>query len=57
MRLNKNKTKVMVTSNGQEKLNIQVDDVIPEQVNQFQYLGVTLESNGSQEPEINNRIE
>src|SRR5699024_3306636 len=59
MKLNKNKTKVMIISKERERkeINIKIDNVNIEQVNHFKYLGIQIEDNGGQDMEINNRIE
>lgn len=57
MKMNKNKTKVMVISRDKRELHIQLEGVAIEQVTAFQYLGVTFEETGKQHTEINNRIE
>lgn len=57
MRINKNKTKVMVIGNEKKVMNIQIDGVAIEQVETVKYLGVEIQENGKQEIEINNRVE
>lgn len=57
MKINKEKTKIMVAAQEREDLYIQIDDNQIEQVNTFEYLGVTLEEQGHHETEINKRIE
>lgn len=55
MRLNKNKTKVMTTK--EENLKIIIEGVEIEQVQQFEYLGTIINNAGTEDAEINQRIE
>lgn len=57
MKMNKNKTKVMIIGNNAEEMKIQIESSNIEQVKTFKYLGIEIEENGNQEAEINNRIE
>lgn len=56
MKLNKEKTKVMVTSKEKRLINILIEGERIEQVDSFQYLGVSLEETGNNEKEIADRI-
>lgn len=55
MKINKQKTKVMTIGDGEVKVEIEGTEI--EQVNQFKYLGVVIENTGTQDAEINERIE
>lgn len=57
MKINIQKTKVMMTAKEEEKIDIKLRDECIEQVAQIKYLGVTLERNGSQEADIDERIQ
>lgn len=57
MTINKNKTKVMVVGDEQEDMKIEIEGSQIEQVRTFQYLGVRINAKGTQEAEINQRIE
>lgn len=57
MEININKTKIMVIGDKDIKTNIEINNVKIEQVEEFKYLGVTLEGTGKQEAEINERID
>ena len=57
MKINKDKTKVMMIGEEQEELNIDIEKTKIEQVKTFQYLGVTIDEKGKQDVEINSRIE
>lgn len=57
MKINKNKTKVMTIGEERQQININIDNENIEQVTNFNYLGITIENDGSQELEINERIE
>lgn len=57
MEININKTKIMVIGDKDIKINIEINNVKIEQVEEFKYLGVTLEETGKQEAEINERID
>lgn len=51
-----NTENIMVVTNEQENLDIEVDGVGKERVNAFKHLGVTTENSGRQEREINRKI-
>lgn len=59
MKINQNKTKVMVIGENAEDININVNmnEERIEQVKYFQYLGTIIDRSGTQEADINNRIE
>ena len=57
MKINNDKTKVMVIASEQQQTNIQINNTRLEQVHSFQYLGVTLQDNGRQDIDINKRVE
>lgn len=57
MKMNKSKTKIMVSADRKIDVEIKVDGERIEQVSNFQYLGVTLEETGGQSMEVNRRIE
>lgn len=57
MKINKVKTKVMRIAENRENLNIEIDGEKIEQVDHFQYLGVIIDRTGTQEADINNRIQ
>lgn len=57
MKMNINKTKVMMTSTEQENMNIKIKGQLIEQVVQYRYLGVTIKCDGNQEADIEERIE
>lgn len=54
---NKKKTKVMRIMQEEEGLRIQIEEEAIEQVQQFTYLGVKIDNNGKQEPDIEDRID
>lgn len=56
LKMNISKTKVMVIGQNNRNLNIAVNNESIEQVDQYKYLGVTIERNGNMEQEINERI-
>uniref|UniRef100_A0A1Y1JWU5 Reverse transcriptase domain-containing protein n=1 Tax=Photinus pyralis TaxID=7054 RepID=A0A1Y1JWU5_PHOPY len=57
MKMNINKTKVMIISQGEEEvLNITVDNKVIEQVPNIKYLGVNIERNGNQKMDVDDRI-
>lgn len=47
----------MVVGEEREEINIDIENTKIEQVNTFQYLGVEIDGKGTQETEINNRVE
>lgn len=55
MKLNTNKTKAMVITRKEKKMNTTIDVKI-EQIRQLQYLGVIIEERGRKKFEINTRI-
>ncbi|XP_031327811.1 uncharacterized protein LOC116159053 [Photinus pyralis] len=59
MKINSRKTKVMVANDRytQEVLNVKIGSDIIEQVQNFEYLGVTIEEGGKQNMEVNKRTE
>ena len=57
LKINIDKTKVMVMGKEDLKVSILLDGKIVEQVETFTYLGVKIHSNGEMEAEINARIE
>lgn len=57
MKMNRNKTKVMAIGEEPIDMEIKIEGTKLEQVNTFQYLGVTIDDNGTQETDINKRIE
>jgi hypothetical protein len=57
MKINTKKTKVMMTAKEQETMNIKIGEENIEQVTHFKYLGTTIESNGKQEIDINERVQ
>lgn len=57
MTINKNKTKVMVLGGQHEDFNIKIEGTNIEQVTELQYLGTIIDETGTQEKEINKRIE
>jgi hypothetical protein len=57
MRINKNKTKVMIISRREpEQLQIEIGGQVLEQVHQFKYLGSLLTEDGKSEKEVKTRI-
>lgn len=56
MTLNYSKTKVMMVAKVKEDIHIKIEGIELEQVDAFQYLGITIDSKGSEDIEINNRI-
>ncbi|KAI4465121.1 geranylgeranyl pyrophosphate synthase [Holotrichia oblita] len=57
MRINKSKTKVMMIGENIERMNIEIDKEKIEQVDHFQYLGVIIDETGTNEADINSRIQ
>ena len=57
MRMNLKKTKTMVFTKENIKIDVRVNGESIQQVDEFKYLGVILGSTGSQEADINNRIQ
>lgn len=57
MKINLTKTQVMVISKNDSKINIDIDSKKLEQVDEFKYLGVTIDKKGGCETEIDKRIE
>lgn len=57
MTINKNKTKVMVVGDEEVDMKIEIEGTEIEQVGTFQYLGVKIDGKGTQEAEINQRLE
>lgn len=57
MKINVEKTKLMVSGKTKIQTNLQLDGKPIEQVENFQYLGITINREGHQEPEINKRIQ
>lgn len=57
LKINTEKTKVMVIGKNNIQTKIQLNDKEIEQVDSFKYLGVTIQKDGKNEAEINNRIE
>lgn len=56
MRMNLEKTEVMVIAREEEEVIIEIEGKRLKQVNDFKYLGVVLDSRGKQEKELNERI-
>lgn len=56
LKINVNKTKVMVIGKDTRKINIKINQQQLEQVETYKYLGVKIRSDGSMEDEINERI-
>ncbi|XP_030757968.1 uncharacterized protein LOC115883710 [Sitophilus oryzae] len=57
LKINENKTKIMISGKSEEMVNIEINDQIIEQVNSFKYLGVQIESQGHQNQEITARVQ
>lgn len=57
LKINENKTKIMINGKSEEMVNIEINDQIIEQVNSFKYLGVQIESQGHQNQEITARVQ
>lgn len=57
MKINVDKTKVMVIGKNASQIKIQIEEKELEQVEAFKYLGVNIHKNGKEDLEINNRIE
>lgn len=57
LKINENKTKIMKIGKTQENISIKLNNKEIEQVDSFKYLGTIIDSKGSQEKEINARIE
>lgn len=57
LKINIQKTKIMVISNRDRTLNIQIDGKTIEQVKEFKYLGAVLDNKGKQERDITERID
>lgn len=56
MKINTNKTKVMVLSKENKEINLEISQSKIEQVDVFKYLGVLIDREGNMENEINERI-
>jgi hypothetical protein len=56
MKINIAKTKIMVITKDEKTVDIEIEDTKIEQVNEFKYLGVTINNKGKQDTEINQRI-
>lgn len=56
MRINADKTKVMVISNAEININIKMNETPLEQVGSIKYLGTIIDKTGRYEEEINSRI-
>jgi hypothetical protein len=56
MKINIAKTKIMVITKDEKNVDIEIEDTKIEQVNEFKYLGVTINNKGKQDTEINQRI-
>jgi galactitol-specific phosphotransferase system IIB component len=56
MKINIEKTKIMVITKDVKNVDIEIEDTKIEQVNEFKYLGVTINNKGKQDTEINQRI-
>lgn len=57
MKINANKTQVMLIGKDHQKIKIQINEQEIEQTKQFKYLGVTIDNDGRQEIDISERIE
>lgn len=57
LKINTDKTKIMVIGKNNTQTKIQLNGQELEQVDSFKYLGVTIQKDGQNEAEINNRIE
>lgn len=57
MKMNMNKTKILVIGNPDIGTGVKVDDTRIEQVKSFKYLGTMIDRTGRQDAEINERIE
>lgn len=57
LKINEEKTKIMVSGKSDRKVNIELNGKAIEQVDNFKYLGVRLDSKGNHEIEINDRID
>lgn len=56
MNMNYNKTKVMAIAREPQRIRIEVEGIILEQVTQFNYLGVIIDETGKQDIDLNERI-
>jgi hypothetical protein len=56
MKINIAKTKIMVITKDEKNVDIEIENTKIEQVNEFKYLGVTINNKGKQDTEINQRI-
>lgn len=57
MKINSNKTKVMMVARETEEIDIKLREEKIQQVTQYKYLGVTIENSGRQETDIEERID
>jgi galactitol-specific phosphotransferase system IIB component len=56
MKINIVKTKIMVITKDEKNVDIEIEGTKIEQVNEFKYLGVTINNKGKEDTEINQRI-
>lgn len=57
MEINRKKTKIMRISDEEDEVRVEIEEEVIQQVEQFTYLGVSIDKRGNQEGELNDRIE
>ena len=56
MRINREKTEIMVIAREREEIVVNIEDIRLKQVNRFKYLGVVFDDQGRQDDELKGRI-
>ncbi|XP_044751699.1 uncharacterized protein LOC123311694 [Coccinella septempunctata] len=57
MEINRKKTKILRVSEEEDEVRVEIEGEVIQQVEQFIYLGVSIDRRGNQEGELNDRIE